>query len=219
MRGLHLHGLTDHQATTLAERSVSKASPGCDAPVPTSLWPAVVASPSSSSDELFTSDEDDDAADDARTAASLGLPSHHRQRHASFASGYTQKSFYSNHEEQKLFPAAASSSAGDSSSEMGASVQLPTRPKPIKTKAKFHSRRQHTSTKVSKKTQDTALTTPPPLSPKSNTTSSWSSPPKSASREEHRLSYPFSPSSPKRDWRYQVCLSPCIDTCISSLRL
>lgn len=211
MRSLHLHGLTHSQADN-DETPFNKVSPGCDAPVPTSLWPVVVASLSSSSDELFTSDEEDDATDYAHAAASFGLPYHCRPRSASFTSGYTQKSVYSNPEEQKLFGAA--SSAGDSSSEVPESARLPAKPKPIKTKAKIHGRR-HASVQMSKKTEDAALATPPQISPKSNTTSSWSSPSKSAGHEKHRLSYLSSPSSPKRDWRYQVCLL----VCAASLRL
>lgn len=185
--------------------AIEDAPRSSDVPVPVSLWPVVVVSPTSTSEGSLTDEADEE--EDSNAPASLGLPSYHSRnpKRSSLVSTYTQASYYGTHEEQVLW----SPSSPDSASDLADSVTMPVKPlKSIKapsSKARRRKVKQSSSSKPRRRWES------PPSTPQSYSFSSpaHSSPHHSGRRISHQNSSPSlaSPTLVGQDWRYQVCLS------------
>lgn len=201
-------------------------SPANEAPVPVSLWPVVMLSPTSTTDSEASSDQEEEEEESA-PAYSLGLPSpsHHAdKRRLSAFSTYTQSSFYSHHSRRGLVPAVAQPSSPGSGASDVASDQSPTLPvQPWgRGKNKTHTAKKSSSTKNSSGKSKTARRSRSQRPPAGNTRPRWDSTPSSpqslAFTGDSPRSFPSSrrsnteassvalasPTLVAGDWKYQV---------------
>lgn len=179
-----------------------------EASVPTSIWPMVVVPPIPNSDSEFTDDEEETDTPQSAPPYSLGLPlAHHRVKHFSAFSNYTQSRYYGAHSEEALIDPTGSAAA-DCGMDIAESITLPVRPLPAAHRPKGSSEIRKSSSAKSQKPRSRRDSMP--TTPKSRDTSANKSSSLKSTRFVKRRSTPSSlaldlPTMVAGDWKYQVC--------------